>query len=141
MTKGQKIAVIVTAVSVSVIAGGLLYMYFNRKSLLDKIKRGDMIEYEPTRDVKSYFPDSDSAKTAKYGLKRFTGWKADYGVVVGLFQINQEGMFKNQPLPIGVYHFKDDQVVFTDYKDKGKTERVTDKKEQRLLKYLLKNLI
>ena len=46
MTRGQKIAVITSSILVSVVVGGILYLYFNRKSSLKKLIEGEKIKFK-----------------------------------------------------------------------------------------------
>lgn len=121
MTKGQKIIVLVSAITISVVVGGLLYLYFNRKSLIGKLKKGEEV------NIKLNELKSDNHEAGKYFI--FIPKELSGEPFIGLkYDGNQ----------IGKYFLEDSELYYSE-KD-GEKNKVTDKDEVKLIKYLLKKL-
>ena len=123
MTRGQKIAVIVSAITISVVVGGLLYLYFNRKSVLKKLQEGESVTYKLKE------PKKDTHESSEYELDIKPSTKSESGNAIFL---RQDGELK------GKYWIKDDVVTYVHSKE-TEFDEVTDKKEEKFIRYLLEN--
>lgn len=121
MTKAQKIAVIVTAVTVSVVVGGLLYLYFNRKSLLKKLQEGEQVEF------KTKEPKMERHNGSDYMMKLVDDGNSPTSKALVLYQ---DGDMK------GKYWLIENEAVYVTDKEKTKI-RVTDNKEAKVVEYIL----
>jgi myo-inositol-hexaphosphate 3-phosphohydrolase len=123
MTRGQKIAIIISSVAVSVVVGGLLYLYFNRQSVLKKLQDGDSVTYKMKE------PKADHHKSNEYDLVLKTDARSEDGYAIIL---KQDGEMRGQ------YWMINDVPNYVTDKEKTKTP-IEDSKEAKFVKYLLSN--
>jgi hypothetical protein len=124
MTNGQKILIIVTSLTVSVVAGGVLYLYIQRKNILTKLSDGESVTY------KTKEPKASHHKGSEYSLKVMRDANSTDGLAILLYQGEELR---------GQYWLINEVPYYVTDKEKIKTP-IEDKSEARFIKYLLNNL-
>jgi hypothetical protein len=120
MTKTQKFIVVFSAITVSVVVGGLLYLYFNRNAILKKMREGESVIFTSDK------PILEKYETKEYSLK-YDPESKNKKLDVSLKDEN-----------IGHYAIESGKVYFSS--TDGDKKEVTHKDEIKLLKFLLNKL-
>lgn len=123
MTRGQKIAVITSSILVSVVVGGILYLYFNRKSSLKKLIEGEKIKF------KTKEPKLEKHSSNEYMARLSDSEKSDSGKALILYQDDEM---------VGKYWMVGDEPKFI-YSKETEQAYIDDNKELKLVKYFLEN--
>lgn len=123
MTRGQKIAIILSSITISVVVGGLLYLYFNRKSVLKKLQEGEPVIYKMKEPLAVHHSGNE------YNLELIKDANSQDGYAVLL---KQNGEIRGQ------YWMVDDEPYYVTDKEKSQIP-IEDAKEARFMKYLLLN--
>lgn len=130
MTRTQKILIVLSSLTISVLVGGALYLYFNRKNVLDKLEKGEPVIFTTTEILNDEYGkkeyrlmvdfNSSHEKDRLYALST----NGDNDEVVGYFFLNDDLVFFNAD----------------DKENKDSQKEITDKKEAKFIKSILDGL-